>query len=265
MEQHTNQAKQHKTLPIWLYCVIYGGVVAACIALDQLTKHFIEGAVQRNHGRIRILGDWLTLVWTTNSGATGGLFAGLSWSNWLFFIMTLIGLPVFGWLWWRSRTRSVWGQIAFSFVIGGTVGNAIDRIRFAEDGFFSGSVRDFIQVEGFFGIFNIADSFLVVGVIMALLAIAFFDPDSLLHSVMQERSARLAAQSGSDADTDPTSDPTPPIPTAPVDVSQQDVSAANDAAPSRPESQPIPTQQASEPSIKPTQQASEPAHPDEKD
>ncbi len=193
--------KKRNVLPIWLFFVIYGAVIASCIAIDQLTKYFIEKAVAADPDhRIRILGDWLTLVWTTNDGATGGMFSDLSWSNWLFFSMTLIGLPVFGWLLWRSRTRSVCGQIAFSFVTGGTIGNAIDRIVFAKDGFFTGSVRDFVQVQGFFGIFNIADSFLVVGVILAILAIVFFDSDSLLNTILTERRAR--AEAGQSAQTE---------------------------------------------------------------
>lgn len=185
------EKKQRKPLPIWLFFTVYLAVVAVCIAIDQITKHFVEKAVAANPAhRIKIIGNWLTLVWTTNDGATGGLFSGLSWSNWLFFIMTLIGLPVFGWLLWRSRTRSVWGQVAFSFIIGGTIGNAIDRIAFANDSFFSGEVRDFVQVQGFFGIFNMADSFLVVGVILALLAIIFFDSDSLLRTFLNERKSK---------------------------------------------------------------------------
>ncbi len=189
------QKAQRKILPIWLFIVIYAAVIAACVAIDQLIKHFVEKAVAADPDhRIRILGDWLTLVWTTNSGATGGMFSDLSWSNWLFFGMTILGLPVFGWLLWRSRTRSVWGQIAFAFVIGGTLGNAIDRIAFAEKGFFTGEVRDFVQVEGFFGIFNMADSFLVVGVILALLAIVFLDRDSLLNAFLTERRAKAEAR-----------------------------------------------------------------------
>ena len=184
------QKRERKPLTIPLFLAIYATVIAACIALDQITKHYIEIAVANNGGKIRILGDWLTLVWTTNDGATGSMFSNLSWRNWLFFSMTLIGLPVFGWLLWRSRTRSVWGQVAFAFVIGGTIGNAIDRVLFATDGFFTGPVRDFIRVEGFFGIFNVADSFLVVGVILALLAIVFFDPDSLLFTILKERKAK---------------------------------------------------------------------------
>lgn len=189
--------KKSVTLKPWIFWLIYAGVIVATVLIDQLTKHFIEIAVAKNGGRIRILGDWLTLVWTLNDGATGGIFQNLSWRNILFFIMTLVGLPIFGYMLWRSRTRSVWGQVAFSFMIGGTLGNAIDRLFLVEEGgkFFSGAVRDFVRVEGFFGIFNMADSFLVVGVILALLAIVVFDSDSLVATFINERNAKKQAQS----------------------------------------------------------------------
>ena len=184
-----SEKKQRKPLTMPIFIAVYVAVIVACIVLDQLTKYLI-GIACAKHGTIKIIGNWLTLYWTTNPGATGGIFTNLSWNNWLFFFMTLIGLPVFCWLLWRSRTRSVWGQIAFSFIIGGTIGNAIDRVYFAQDGFFTGEVRDFVCVEGFFGIFNIADSFLVVGVILALLAIIIFDYDSLMWSIINERKAK---------------------------------------------------------------------------
>ena len=181
--------KQRKPLSIPIFIAVYATVIVVCIALDQLSKYLI-GIACAKHGTIKIIGNWLTLYWTTNPGATGGMFTDLSWSNWLFFFMTLIGIPIFCWLLWRSRTRSVWGQVAFAFITGGTIGNAIDRIYFAENGFFTGEVRDFVRVEGFFGIFNVADSFLVVGVILALLAIVFFDHDSLMWSIIKERKTK---------------------------------------------------------------------------
>lgn len=193
-----SEKKQRKPLSIPIFIAVYVTVIVACVALDQLTKYLIDKATTTGYDSygnamrktIPVLGNWLTLSWTTNTGATGSMFSTLKWRNWLFFIMTVIGIPVFCWLLWRSRTRSVWGQVAFSFVIGGTIGNAIDRIAFAQNGFFTGAVRDFVRVEGFFGIFNVADSFLVVGVIMALLAIVVFDYDSLLWSIVAERKAK---------------------------------------------------------------------------
>lgn len=187
MKQRINNLKP------WVFWLIYAGVIVVCVLIDQLTKHFIEIAVANAEGhRIRILGDWLTLVWTTNDGATGGIFSGMKGRNILFFVMTVVGLPVFGYMLYRSRTRSVWGQVAFSFIIGGTLGNAIDRLFLAKNGFFTGEVRDFVCVKNFFGIFNMADSFLVVGVILALLAVIFFDPDSLLAVILAERKQKKA-------------------------------------------------------------------------
>ncbi len=191
-----------KPLIFWL---VYAAVIAASIAIDQLTKHFIDIATLTDSGLrkdIPLLGDWLVLHWTTNDGATGGMFSGLAWRNILFFVMTLIGLPVFGYMLYRSRTRSVWGQVAFAFIIGGTIGNAIDRLFLAERGFFTGEVRDFVMVKHFFGIFNMADSFLVVGVILALLAIGFFDYDSLLSIFLEERKKKKNLERTNSEQTD---------------------------------------------------------------
>lgn len=186
--------KKSKTLPVKYFIPIYILVVILCVVLDQLSKHAVAYATGEGQRIIPILGSWLTLYWTVNTGATGGMFSAISWRNWLFFAMTLLGLPIFLWLLLRSRTRSVWGQIAFAFIIGGTLGNAIDRFRYGLERhvFFGGGVRDFVRVEGFFGIFNIADSFLVVGVILALLALVFFDPDSLVMSIVEEKRQKTA-------------------------------------------------------------------------
>lgn len=194
--------KKTKTLKPLIFWIVYASVMAACILIDQLTKYFIGQAANNVEGwtkRIFPHIDWLYLHWTLNDGATGGIFSGMKGRNVLFFIMTIIGLPVFGYMLYRSRTRSVWGQVAFSFIIGGTLGNAIDRLFFAESGFFTGRVRDFVHVTWFFGIFNMADSFLVVGVILALLAIVFFDPDSLLSVFLEERKKKTAAETSTES------------------------------------------------------------------
>lgn len=191
--------KEKKTLSTPIFSAIYWAVVAVCIAVDQLTKHFIYdklmGGVEYRH--LDVIGKFVVFDTILNDGA----MMGIDLPNVVLFITTLIGLPLFVWLMYRSRTRSVWGQIAFSLMLGGTIGNAIDRFYVAGDGtFFSGQVRDFIHfdfsawgLKDFFPYsFNIADSCLVVGVIMALLAIVIFDPDSLLKIVKEEKSAANA-------------------------------------------------------------------------
>lgn len=185
-----------KPIPFW---IIYAAVIVVVVLFDQLTKYYMSVAANNVEGWTKQIFpncEWLYWHWTLNDGATGGIFGGLKWRNILFFIMTIVGLPIFGYMLYRSRTRSVWGQVAFAFIIGGTLGNAIDRLFLAENGFFTGKVRDFIHVTWFFGIFNVADSFLVVGVVLALLTIVFFDPDSLLSALTEDRSKKQGETGG---------------------------------------------------------------------
>lgn len=168
------------------YILLFVAIVVFAVALDQITKIVMESLLEGN-ATINVFGSWLVFHWTLNSGSAFGQLSGQSL---LFFLVTVLGTPLFTYLWWRARNRSVWGQLGFAFMIGGTIGNAIDR-AFLGDGFFNGSVRDFISVDGF-AIFNVADSFLVVGVIMACMAIMFFDPDSLLKEIALERANKMA-------------------------------------------------------------------------
>lgn len=184
--------KHTKALKKPAFWAVYLAVIAVAVVLDQLSKYFIGIATEHGGRNIPLIGDWLLLHWTENDGATGGIFHNLEWRNVLFFVMTLVGLPIFFYMLKRSRTRSVLGQVAFAFIIGGTLGNAIDRMFLAENGFFTGAVRDFVHVTWFFGIFNVADSFLVVGVALALIAVVWLDSDSLINSFREERCVKLA-------------------------------------------------------------------------
>lgn len=172
--------KQLTKLQFWL---IYGSVIVAGILIDQLTKILLEDVLK--NGDIPIIGDWLQLSWTLN---TGSAFGNLKGASVLFFIVTIVGLPLFCWLLYRSYSRGVWGQIGYSFVISGAIGNAIDR-AFLGDGFFNGAVRDLIYVKGF-AIFNVADSFLTVGVIMAIIALLFTDRDALIKEIIAENNRK---------------------------------------------------------------------------
>ena len=162
------------------YVLIYSIVAILGVVLDQVSKVFMENVLQ--DGTINIIGSWLTFHWTINYGASFGMMHG---QNWLFFAITVVGLPFFAYMIWRARTRSVFSQLGFVFAFSGTIGNAIDR-AFLGTGFFNGGVRDFIAVQGF-AIFNVADCFLVVGIIMAVLGLIFFDYDALIKPTPNEQ------------------------------------------------------------------------------
>ncbi len=178
-----------KTMSKKNYIIWFVIIVVFAVVLDQVTK-VVMNSLLANNATIKVLGDWLVFHWTINQGSAFGQLSGQSL---LFFIVTIVGTPLFVWLWWRARSRSVWGQLGFAFMIGGTIGNAIDR-AFLGDSFFNGGVRDFIAVDGF-AIFNVADSFLVVGVIMACMAIVIFDSDSLVRDIALERAQKKQANS----------------------------------------------------------------------
>ncbi|MBR2974492.1 MAG: signal peptidase II [Clostridia bacterium] len=175
----------NKAMPVKKYILIYSILVVVTILLDQLSKVWMKGLLDGNRV-IKILGNWMTFAWTINDGAA---FGSMSGNSVVFFICTVLGLPVFGYFWWRARTRHPFGQIGFAFMIGGTIGNAIDR-AFLGDGFFNGGVRDFISVKGF-AIFNVADCFLVVGIIMICIALLFLDFDGVF--VKQPKQAQQPA------------------------------------------------------------------------
>lgn len=187
--------KTKKVLSLPVYMAIFATVAVLCVVLDQLTKYWIFDlyfGADIYAKPLEIIPNFFYFDPELNDGAAFGGMKGDFW-NIFFFVMTLLAMPIFCWLQLRSRTRSAWGQIGFAFVIGGTIGNFIDRMWYLPgQTFFSGWVRDFIYFPFFPAVFNVADSFLVVGVIMGVLAIIFFDSDSILVELRAEHQLRVA-------------------------------------------------------------------------
>lgn len=184
---------QQKKLGKISYLVVSLVAVAVQILLDQWSKSAAFNSLSFSEERT-FIGKLITLELCYNEGSSFGMFQG---AHVLFFVITLIGLPLFCWLAWRARTRSVWGQIGFNLCIGGTIGNVIDRAFVESEGFYAGKVRDFIcynlpSGDGWRSLFigNVADIFLVVGVAMAVLAIVFFDEDGLVCDIKKSKTSK---------------------------------------------------------------------------
>jgi len=142
------------------------GIVFAVLllVLDQLSKWWVLDVVDLPNARnipllqLGPVGLDLTMVW--NRGVTFGMFSG--GGAWNHVILAVVALAVAGlllrWL-WRAETAMV--GLALGAVIGGAVGNVIDRFRFA-------AVVDFLDVHGWgwhWYVFNVADAAIVAGVI----------------------------------------------------------------------------------------------------
>lgn len=143
------------------------------IVIDQITKyvakHHLEGAPQQSY-----LGDLFKLVYIENHGAFLGLGGSLpEWARTLIFTVLvsafLIGLTVWA---LKKPTLSNTAIAALSLVIGGGIGNLIDRLVN------NGGVMDFMVIDFTFlgpnwlrtGIFNVADVWIVIGAILLFVA-----------------------------------------------------------------------------------------------
>lgn len=115
----------------------------------------------------RLLGGAVYLTVTRNSGAAFSLASDHTW------VFPIIAVAVVGWIGWLTlRLRSRPWAVALGLVLGGAVGNLLDRI-FRAPGPFVGHVVDMISVFDPYGrvfpVFNLADSALVCGVSLAVL------------------------------------------------------------------------------------------------
>ncbi|WP_300578298.1 signal peptidase II [Phenylobacterium sp.] len=139
------------------------GLALAVIVLDQLSKHWIL-FVYDLPTRVseQVVGPfYLTMVW--NQGVSFGLLrADQDLGRWLlvaFSVLVAIALAI-----WARRGDRTLMALALGLVMGGAIGNAIDRARF-------GAVVDFIDVSRLYfpWVFNIADAAISVGVVLLLL------------------------------------------------------------------------------------------------
>jgi signal peptidase II len=93
----------------------------------------------------------------------------LSDQRWVFMVVSAISMVIIVWLLYKEYKRHPLLNVALSMVLGGGIGNMIDRIRL-------GYVVDFFHVDFVdFAIFNVADSFITVGAILLVIYVIFFD------------------------------------------------------------------------------------------
>ncbi|HJT22009.1 MAG TPA: signal peptidase II [Nitrospira sp.] len=142
----------------------------AVIILDQATKYSIMQSM-RLHESIPIVPNLFSITYIRNPGAAFGLLAGSSNAfRMVFFgITSLFALALLGTILVRLPERDWIGQLSIAGILGGAVGNLIDRLRFGE-------VIDFLDVyiESYhWPAFNVADSAISVGVVCLIIHFAF--------------------------------------------------------------------------------------------
>jgi len=134
-------------------------VAAAVIAVDQLVKWW---AVATLPGKpVVLVEDFLQFRFVSNSGAAFSLLDGFG------SVIGLIAIAAAVFIFLVAvKVDSTGETVALGLVLGGAVGNLVDR-AFRGDGFLDGGVVDFVDFS-FFPAFNVADSAITVGAILAL-------------------------------------------------------------------------------------------------
>ena len=139
---------------------IIAGIIAALIVLDQVVKAYVVQNIAL--GEIK---SWIpNLVSLTYLQNRGAAFSILQDQQLLFAVITLV--VVVGAIWYlhKHMEDSLWMVLGLTLIIAGGLGNFIDRVS-------QGFVVDMFHVDFInFAIFNVADSYLTVGVIILLIA-----------------------------------------------------------------------------------------------
>lgn len=136
------------------------GVAAIVVALDQYTKHLITANFLPGESRF-VIPHFLKWTYEQNQHGAFGLFGS---SPVLLIVMALIVLGIF-WFSFRDQAReSLLVRIAFGMILGGAIGNILDRLHYRY-------VVDFIDFYRIWpNIFNVADACITIGVILLILA-----------------------------------------------------------------------------------------------
>lgn len=142
------------------------GLLAAVIvvAVDQATKWWIVNVLMQPVPQVVEVTSFFNLVLAWNRGVSFGTFSG--GGAWMPYALTAVALAIAGvlltWLW---RAERWFVALALGMVIGGAIGNVIDRVRL-------GAVVDFLDFHALgwhFWAFNVADSGISVGVMLLLI------------------------------------------------------------------------------------------------
>ncbi|MBD2244857.1 lipoprotein signal peptidase [Nostoc sp. FACHB-892] len=135
--------------------------IAAFIAffLDQITKYWVVQTFSLGQ-TLPLLPGIFHFTYVTNTGAAFSLLSGkVEWLRWLSLgvSLVLIALALFG------PTLNLWDQLGYGLILGGAMGNGIDR-------FVLGYVVDFLDFRLInFAVFNVADSFISIGIVCLLI------------------------------------------------------------------------------------------------
>lgn len=140
-------------------------ITAAVVLLDQITKYLVVQFIPMN-AEVDFIPFFINLTHIENKGASFGMLAD---NRWIFMSLSLLAIAGIIIFMIKFKERHVLLTISLSFILGGGIGNMIDRI-------FKAAVVDFFEftfVE--FAVFNVADMFITFGAVLLGIYIVFIE------------------------------------------------------------------------------------------
>lgn len=139
-----------------MYLAVCGALTLLVVLLDYITKRIVSGNMVL-YQSIPVIKGVFNITYVKNTGASFGMMAG---ARWFFVAVTVILIAAVIYYAVKNKIIDKLFLVSASFVVGGGIGNLIDRIA-------TGAVVDFFDFCLInFAIFNVADCFVVVGVIL---------------------------------------------------------------------------------------------------
>lgn len=138
-------------------------IIVILFVIDQISKLVIMNNFKLNES-VNVIKNFFRLTYSRNDGAAFGMFGGKT------IFIVLVSVLVLGYLLFElfyHKKRNLIVDTSIAMIVGGLIGNLFDRLYF-------GYVRDFLDFNIFgynFAIFNLADTFIVVGAFIFLVGI----------------------------------------------------------------------------------------------
>ena len=154
--------------------VLLGSLSIGIVILDQVSKAIVKAQLAL-HESVTIVPDLINLTHVRNTGVAFGLLNNIDFpfKPVLMIVVTLSALLAISIFAMQTTSNSPIASIGFAFVLGGAIGNLIDRITV-------GYVLDFIDVywwEWHFWTFNVADSAITIGAILLIIDLGVLNRD----------------------------------------------------------------------------------------
>ncbi len=169
-------------------------VIAVAVALDQLTKFIVMNTMEL-YESIEVIPGVFRFTYILNDGMAFGL---LDSQRWIFMVVSVVAIAAIIFYMWKYRPDSKVALWGLSLVIGGGVGNMIDRLFYGES-FGNGSVVDFLDFcafpEVWKYIFNVADACVCVGAGLIMLYLIMD-----IKNASKQQNANASAEKNADTE-----------------------------------------------------------------